>query len=84
MIKRSKTNKEYKTRYDGYDIVLPAGTEVTNQTALGPDDNYRFVVNTSKLAKEVSGLSHSILEHDLKYRGLNVPEEYCDPYQEKP
>ena len=71
----------YQVNFGGYDITVPIGTQVTNSTACGNDDNYRFVANTEALADLVVGKGKDVLlRHDLKYRGLNVPEEFCEPY----
>lgn len=83
-IKTSKTKFPYEVEYGGYRILVPVGTTVSNKTAGGPDDSYRFVVNTAQLASEVTGVPHSMLAHDLNYRGLNIPAEFCEPYEAEP
>lgn len=64
----------------GYEFTVPVGSIVSNQTACGPDDNYRFWQNWHKTAEEVTGFKNSCLAHDLTYYGLNIPAEYCEPY----
>lgn len=81
-LKISRTHTPWVTRAFGHDIVLPIGTVVTNRTACGPDDAYRFVRDHTTLAKQITGLIGSTLEHDLKHRGLNVPAEFCEPYEQ--
>jgi len=78
--KTSKTVKEYAVKYSGYNLVIPAGSTVSNQTACGNDDAYRFLQGASKLAREVTGFPSSLLAHDLAHYGLNIPAEYCEPY----
>jgi len=49
---------------------------------MGYDDNYRFWTDFHKEAKRITGFKDSILKHDLTYYGINVPGEYCEPYEE--
>ncbi len=79
--KTSTLSKPYVATYGGYTFTIPAGWPVSNTTACGPDDSYRFVSNVRKLAADVTGLPDSMLRHDLEHYGLNVPEEYCTPYE---
>lgn len=82
--KTSVTIKEYIVedyRKNGK-LVVPVGSEVSNHTALGNDDTYRFWTNFHKVAEEMSGFKNSILKHDLTHYGLNIPAEYCEPYDE--
>jgi len=81
-VKTAKTIKEYRRRYHGWDLVVPAGSLVTNQTACGPSDSYHFWRDWNKIAEELTGFKNSILAHDLTYYGLNIPAEYCEPYKE--
>lgn len=81
--KTAKTVKDYAVKYGGYDLTIPAGSSVSNRTACGNDDAYRFLEGTSKLAKDVTGFPSSILAHDLTHYGLNIPAEYCEPYASK-
>jgi len=80
--KLSKTIKEYKTTYGDrlkYDITVPVGSIVSNSTALGNDDNMRFLVPCS--TKILVGFDAPMLAHDLKHYGLNIPAEFCEPYK---
>jgi hypothetical protein len=79
--KTAKTIKEYKVNYNGYDLIIPVGSTVNNRTACGNDDNYRFLQNFNDLAEKVTTYKHSMLLHDLTYYGLNIPAEFCEPYQ---
>lgn len=79
--KSAKTIKEYSAEMSGYNIVVPVGSIVNNSTALGYDDNYRFWQDYKKTTKQLTGFWNSILDHDLYYYGLNIPAEYCEPYQ---
>ncbi len=69
--------REYSTRYGGYDIVVPIGAIVSNSTACGTDDNYRFWVNYHIQCEKLTGFKNSILAHDLAHYGLNIPKKYC-------
>jgi hypothetical protein len=68
-----KTNREIKMHWRGYDIVIPKGTRVTNQTALGIDPNYHFIDDLSWIDK---GLP--LLKHDATYYGINIDPDYID------
>jgi len=81
--KQAKTIKDYPVRAFGYSFTVPAGSTVSNVTACGNDDNYRFWRDWQAVAKQVTGFKHSILAHDLTYYGLNIPAEYCEPYPEE-
>jgi len=72
--KTAKTIREYKAVIHGYHSVIPVGTTVTNKTACGFDDNYRFCAPWE-------GMPDGI-RHDLEHYGINVPAEYCEPYPE--
>lgn len=82
--KSSRTIKEFRTKYGAggglkYDLIVPVGSRVSNKTAIGYDDNYRFLVGF--VTKELVGYDAPMLAHDLTYYGLNVPAEFCEPYQ---
>lgn len=82
MIKTALTIKAYTVKnFKGYGpITIPAGSRVSNSTACGPDDNYRFWRDFKEIAEQVSGFKNSLLHHDLTYYGLNIPAEFCEPY----
>jgi hypothetical protein len=80
--KTAKTIKEYQTTYKGYHIVVPVGSTVTNVTATGPDDQYRFWSGFHEYTEKLTGFKDSMLLHDLTHYGLNIPAEYCAPYEE--
>lgn len=80
-MKRAKTIKDYTVTFKGYEITVPKGSTVSNHTACGDDDNYRFWLDFGKVAEEITGFKTSILSHDLTYRGINVPKEYCEEYK---
>lgn len=81
-LKHAKTIKVYRERAYGYDLEVPVGSTVSNMTALGPDDNYRFWQDFHVVAQNLTGFQHGILEHDLDHRGLNIPAEFCEPWPE--
>jgi hypothetical protein len=87
--KTSVTVKPYRIKFKGWHFVIKKGTVVSNDTAMGPDDNYRFIGSNPKgqlisLESWWSGgtaLPLTLL-HDLKYHGIDIPAEYCKPYEE--
>lgn len=78
--KRSKTVKPFDATFTGISFTVPAGSTVSNMTALGPDDAYHFWEDFSEVAEKVTGFKDSMLRHDLDKYGLNIPDEYCEPY----
>lgn len=80
--KTSRTIKDYFVKdIKGYGpYIIPAGSVVTNNTALGPDDCYHFWEDWQKAAEKITGFKNSLLAHDLTYYGLNIPAKYCSPY----
>lgn len=78
--KISRTIKEYKVVAFGHQLTVPVGSTVTNSTAMGPDDNCRFWDAYQGAIRAQFGANPTMLLHDLQYRGLNIPTEYCEPY----
>ena len=81
--KNAKVIKPYPAKMDGYTFTVPVGASVSNKTACGNDDSYRFWIDWHKQAEEITGFKNSILAHHLTYYGLNIPAEYCEPYSEE-
>ncbi len=79
--KSAKTIKEYKTNISGWEIVIPVGSIVSNKTAGGNSDDYRFWTDFKGYAEKLTGYRESMLSHDLTYYGVNVPAEFCEPYK---
>lgn len=79
--KTARTTREYAVKYKGWDIVVPVGSLVSNKTACGNDDNYRFWSDWHEYVKKLTGFPNSLLAHDLTHYGLNIPAEYCTPYE---
>ena len=78
--KTSKTIEDYTTQFNGWCVTIPKGSVVTNKTAMGNDDSYRFLEDWRKVAEEITGCKNSTLAHDLTYYGINVPADLCEPY----
>lgn len=78
--KKARTLRDYTVRAFGYDITIPAGSVVSNKSALGYDDSTRFWEDFHAVAERLTGFKDSTLAHDLTHRGIDVPEEYCAPY----
>ena len=72
------TTKDYQTTKFGFTFIVPKGSKATNQTACGIDDTIRFWNDFQAVAKEVTGFENSILAHDLKHYGLDIPKEYFE------
>ena len=84
--KTAKTTKDflvenYRGEYGPFTV--PAGSTVSNHTACGNDDSYRFWTDFHKVVEEKTGFKDSMLRHDLTYYGLSIPAEYCEPYPEE-
>lgn len=81
--KTAKTIKDFHVNKfrGGYSFIVPAGSIVSNKTALGFIDSCRFWVDFHKVAEQVTGFKNSILSHDLTYYGINIPAEYCEEYK---
>ena len=76
-----QTNQQIEMNFKGYDIVIPKGTRVTSQTAMGVDNNYNFIADLSWIptinvgGKEIKQFG---LIHDATYYGINVPKEMVE------
>ena len=79
--KTARTIKPYSVNYRGWDITVPAGSTVSNRTALGYDDGYRFWSDFHKEAERITGFKDSMLRHDLTHYGLSIPPDYCEPWE---
>lgn len=80
-LKYAKTIKDYEVNIFGHTFTIPAGSHVSNTTAFGPDDNYRHWCLWSNVIESVTGTKNSMLAHDIEHRGINIPAEYCEPWQ---
>lgn len=78
--KTAKVIKPYSVKYRGWDLTVPVGATVSNKTACGNDDSFRFWENWRGQVKELTGYADSMLAHDLTHYGLNVPADHCEPY----
>lgn len=74
-----KTNKDYTIKnYRGYgEITVPAGTIVTNQTAMGLDENYHFVNDFGWIDKNYPKIAR-VLKHEATYYGIDIPIEFIE------
>lgn len=78
-----KTNKDYTVKYnwspvDYGEIIIPKGTRLTHQTAMGEDKNYHFVADWSWYKPEITGFARKMMLHDFTHSGVDVPKEYVD------
>lgn len=78
--KTARTIKPYTVKAFGWEITVPTGSRVSNSTACGFDDSYRFWQDWREPVKALTGYPSSILAHDLTHYGLNIPAEYCEAY----
>jgi hypothetical protein len=70
------TNQDVKISFKDYgEIVVPKGTRLTHQTAVGIDENYHFVDDLSWITTSYPTIA-SILKHDAEYYGINIPVEF--------
>lgn len=79
-LKYAKVRTSFKTDAYGESFTIPEGSIVSNRTASGFDDNYRFWIPEYDKLKELFPDTYMGFEYDLKYRGVNIPKEYCEPY----
>ena len=82
--KTARTIKPYEVECLGYKIIIPTGSIVSNSTACGYDDNYRFWADYREIAENLTGFKDSYLAHRLNYYGVNIPAEYCEEYKNEP
>ena len=77
--KTTTTHTAYTVKAFGFEITIPAGSEVDNSTAVGNNDLYHFWINwgDNDMVKEFP-----FLKHDLTFQGINIPAEYCNPYSD--
>ena len=78
--KTSTTKRKYKVVYKGWNIIIPKGSAISNLTARGCDDSYRFWIGWESIIEKLTGHKGSLVAHDLRHYGLNIPAEYCNPY----
>ena len=78
-----QTSKDYSLNFkvanSDYGIItIPKGTPLTHQTAMGIDEKYHFVANTSWIKPHENGVIQYGLIHDINYYGIDVPKEYVE------
>ncbi len=78
--KTAKVVRPYSVLFNGWNMTVPAGATVSNQTACGNNDAYRFWIDYQSQARELTGFPSSVLSHDLMHYGINVPADHCTPY----
>lgn len=74
-----KTTQDISMNFRGHEITIPAGTEITNKTAVGIDENYNFVADLGWIKPlNINGeeVKNYTLIHDATYYGINVPKEF--------
>tara|TARA_R110000772_G_C13310310_1_gene440337 strand:- start:13403 stop:13879 length:477 start_codon:yes stop_codon:yes gene_type:complete len=73
-----KDYNPHSMSFGGYGkIIIPKGTRLTHQTALGLDKNYHFVDDLSWIKKDYPQFAN-ILLHDFRYHNYNVKKEFVD------
>jgi hypothetical protein len=70
--KTARTIKPYPVKFGGYQFTVPKGSTVSNNTACGCSDSYRFWIDWKAFVENLTGFKNSMLAHDLEYRGLNI------------
>ena len=70
--------KDYTLDFRDYgEITVPKGVTTTNKTASGIDSNYNFVDDFDWIDQNYKNVA-AFLKHDIKYYGINVPNEYLE------
>ena len=73
-----KTKKNYKIDFMHFgEIIVPKGTKLTHQTAMGIDRTYHFVDEYDWIDKQYPAYAN-ILKDEVSGRGINVPKEFVD------
>jgi hypothetical protein len=72
----AKTNKDYKVKFQGEELIIPKGTKLTHQTAMGFDLAYNFVDDFKWYKPEITGYAREMALHDMVHSGINVPREF--------
>ncbi|MCB0744315.1 MAG: hypothetical protein KDC67_10455 [Ignavibacteriae bacterium] len=71
-----KTSKDYTLNFMDYgEITVPKGTRLTHRTAMGFDYSYHFVNDTNWIKTNYPNIA-GMLNHDINYYGINVPENF--------
>lgn len=71
------TEHDIRMKFKGHNILIPAGTEVDHQTALGYDENYTFVKDLSWIDDD-----QVTLQHDADYYGIQIDNNLITETQE--
>lgn len=66
------TKAEIKTRFMGWDLVIPKGTRTSHMTAVGVNPSYNFVDEFDWVPRLEDGSKPGILLHDLTHYGINL------------
>jgi hypothetical protein len=70
------TSQDVKVLFKDYgEIVVPKGTRLTHNTAMGVDENYHFVNEFGWIERDYPTVSR-ILTHDATFYGINIPKEF--------
>jgi len=76
VLKEDVTIRFKVTTHDYGELTVPKGTKITNQTAMGVDENYNFVDDFSWVGRDSDGNKQALLLHDLEHVGLNIPSKH--------
>lgn len=72
-----KTNQDVKVNFMNYgEIIVPKGTRVTHNTAMGEDKNYHFVDDLKWIDTNYPEINR--IQHDATYYGINIPKIYVE------
>jgi hypothetical protein len=73
-----QTNQEISMTFRGEEIVIPTGTRVTQQTALGHDDNYNFIDDLSWHKPHLKGFARTMALHDMVHYGIDIDSKFVN------
>lgn len=71
-----ETNSDVIVNFKDYgEIIVPKGTRLTHQTAIGIDKKYHFVDEYDWIIKHYPEIN-KVLKHDVFYYGIDIPKEF--------
>jgi hypothetical protein len=75
-----ETKCDVKINFRRYgEIIVPAGTKLTHQTASGYDEKYHFVDDLNWIKSSYPDIANLMI-HDATYYGIDIPKKYvCIP-----
>lgn len=72
----AKTNQEITIEFNGETLIIPKGTSITHNTALGFDKNYNFINEFSWYKPEITGFARKMILFDMTHKGINIDHKF--------